>query len=224
MLGLSVIILFKSLLHVFCSLVFSAHNSSVIAIEIFSDLSISTCGLYLGSTGNFFKKKADFGKRMAGNIFNSIQFNIVSNFPQHSHSPCIKSGIQHRVASAILVSLHFASSGQTSGHASGQAASSQQLPAPPSPPLSTCHELPHFHVCAFSNCPIPILRLPVLRDGYFHWLLFLFRPFHIFPQPMSSVAAQQVVIKIRRFSFWSRICPKGKRAEIRTNLSSSLLI
>ena len=28
MLGLSVIILFKSLLHVFCSLVFSAHNSS----------------------------------------------------------------------------------------------------------------------------------------------------------------------------------------------------
>ena len=29
MLGLSVIILFKSLLHVFCSLVFSAHNSSV---------------------------------------------------------------------------------------------------------------------------------------------------------------------------------------------------
>ena len=30
MLGLSVIILFKSLLHVFCSLVFSAHNSSVI--------------------------------------------------------------------------------------------------------------------------------------------------------------------------------------------------
>ena len=29
MLGLSVIILFKSLLHVFCSLVFSAHNSGV---------------------------------------------------------------------------------------------------------------------------------------------------------------------------------------------------
>ena len=28
MLGLSVIILFKSLLHVFCSLVFSTHNSS----------------------------------------------------------------------------------------------------------------------------------------------------------------------------------------------------
>ena len=32
MLGLSVIILFKSLLHVFCSLVFSAHNSSVMAL------------------------------------------------------------------------------------------------------------------------------------------------------------------------------------------------
>ena len=30
MLGLSVIILFKSLLHVFCSLVFSARNSSVL--------------------------------------------------------------------------------------------------------------------------------------------------------------------------------------------------
>ena len=35
MLGLSVIILFKSLLHVFCSLVFSAHNSSGIPKECF---------------------------------------------------------------------------------------------------------------------------------------------------------------------------------------------
>ena len=32
MLGLSVIILFKSLLHVFCSLVFSAHNSSELSV------------------------------------------------------------------------------------------------------------------------------------------------------------------------------------------------
>ena len=35
MLGISVIILFKSLLHVFCSLVFSAHNSSGLAFDIF---------------------------------------------------------------------------------------------------------------------------------------------------------------------------------------------
>ena len=35
MLGLSVIILFKSLLHVFCSLVFSAHNSSEQIVYIF---------------------------------------------------------------------------------------------------------------------------------------------------------------------------------------------
>ena len=37
MLGLSVIILFKSLLHVFCSLVFSAHNSSTACSEANSD-------------------------------------------------------------------------------------------------------------------------------------------------------------------------------------------
>ena len=34
MLGLSVIILFKSLLHVFCSLVFSAHNSSGLEVHL----------------------------------------------------------------------------------------------------------------------------------------------------------------------------------------------
>ena len=38
MLGLSVIILFKSLLHVFCSLVFSAHNSSAILAAIVYNL------------------------------------------------------------------------------------------------------------------------------------------------------------------------------------------
>ena len=38
MLGLSVIILFKSVLHVFCSLVFSAHNSS--ELDMVADMEV----------------------------------------------------------------------------------------------------------------------------------------------------------------------------------------
>ena len=40
MLGLSVIILFKSLLHVFCSLVFSAHNSSASGTKLYEQIHV----------------------------------------------------------------------------------------------------------------------------------------------------------------------------------------
>ena len=67
MLGLSVIILFKSVLHVFCSLVFSAHNSSALRETILLALDcefaltwiMKTSGELIGHFGR--KPKMSFG-------------------------------------------------------------------------------------------------------------------------------------------------------------------